>query len=113
MKPGRPVEKTSPLRYLFYEVCANRRFDVSDERDTPHDALNWHPAFLQAIQQELFDYRDSLEFKYEYQLNSEPLRIDLLIIKKPENITIGKNIARIFRTDNLLEYKSPEASLSV
>jgi hypothetical protein len=73
----------------------------------------WHPAFLQAIQQELFDYRDSLEFKYEYSLTSEPLRVDLLIIKKPKNLTIDKNIARIFRTDNLLEYKSPDDYLAL
>ena len=75
--------------------------------------IAWHPAFLQAIQLELFNYKDSLEFKYEYQLTSEPLRIDLLIIKKPKTLTIDKNIARIFRTDNLLEYKSPEDYLSI
>jgi hypothetical protein len=62
---------------------------------------------------ELSDYRDSLEFKYEYQLTSEPLRIDLLIIKKAKGITIDKNIARVFRTDNLLEYKSPDDYISV
>jgi hypothetical protein len=78
-----------------------------------HGKLRWHPAFLQAMQLELFDYRDSLEFKYEYQLTSEPLRIDLLIIKKLKGMAIEKNIARMFRADNLLEYKSPDAYLSV
>jgi hypothetical protein len=86
---------------------------MGDEKNTEHTKLQWHPAFLQAIQLELFDYRDSLEFKYEYQLASEPLRIDLLIIKKPKNIVINKNIAHIFRAENLLEYKSPEDYLSV
>jgi hypothetical protein len=75
--------------------------------------LRWHPAFLQAMQLELADYRDSLEFKYEYQLTSEPLRIDLIIIKKTKSMTIDKNIAKIFRADNLLEYKSPDDYLSV
>ena len=70
------------------------------------EKLKWHPAFLQAIQHELFEYRDSLEFKYEYPLTEEPLRIDLLIIKKPKQLAIEKNIARIFRADNILEYKS-------
>jgi hypothetical protein len=85
------------------------------ELKPPHGGrkIPWHPAFLQAIQQELFDYRDSLEFKYEYQLTSEPLRIDLLIIKKPKNLTINKNIARIFRSDNILEYKSPDDYLAL
>ena len=88
---------------------------MNQEKDTHHnsDKLKWHPAFLEAIQQELFDYKDLLEFKYEYQLVSEPLRIDLLIIKKPKEIIIDKNIASIFRTDNILEYKSPDDYLSV
>jgi hypothetical protein len=75
--------------------------------------LQWHPAFFQAIQVELFDYRDYLEFTYEYHLTSEPLRIDLLIIKKKEDVVIHKNIARIFRTDNILEYKSPTSNRTV
>ena len=81
--------------------------------DAADNKLQWHAAFLQAIQAELFDYRGALEFKHEYQLTSESLRIDLLIIKKPKELVIDKNIARIFRTDNLLEYKSPEDYLSV
>jgi hypothetical protein len=73
----------------------------------------WHTAFVDAIRMELFDYRDSLEFKYEHPLNTEPLRIDLLIIKKPKDLIIDKNIARIFRADNILEYKSPGDFISV
>ncbi|MDR1302468.1 MAG: hypothetical protein LBK43_08380 [Treponema sp.] len=77
------------------------------------EKLHWHPAFLQAIQRELIDYKDSLQFKYEYQLTTEPLRVDLLIIKKPLGLAIDKNIARIFRSDNILEFKSPGDYLSV
>jgi hypothetical protein len=75
--------------------------------------LRWHPAFVQAMQLELADYKDVLEFKHEYQLTAEPLRMDLLIIKKPRELQINKNIARIFRSDNILEYKSPRDYLSV
>jgi hypothetical protein len=75
--------------------------------------IRWYPAFLQAIQLELIDYKNSLEFKYEYQLATEPLRVDLLIIKKSPGLVIDKNIARIFRSDNIVEYKSPEDYLSV
>jgi len=76
------------------------------------EKLKWHPAFQQAMQLELFEYRDFLDFKCEYQLTSEPLRIDLLIIKKPKELEIDKNIARIFKSDNIIEYKSPEDYLS-
>jgi hypothetical protein len=81
--------------------------------DAADNKLQWHPAFLQAIQMELFDYREHLEFRYEHHLTSAPLQIDLLIIKKKKDVAIDKNIARIFRSDNLLEYKSPEDYLSV
>jgi hypothetical protein len=77
------------------------------------EKLQWHPAFLQALQLELADYTNFLEFKYEHQLAAEPLRIDLLIIKKPPDLAINKNIARIFKSDNILEFKSPEDCLSV
>jgi len=73
----------------------------------------WHPAFVDAIRMELFDYKDFLEFKCEHPLNTEPLRIDLLIIKKPKGLIIDKNIARIFRSDNIFEYKSPDDYLTL
>ena len=75
--------------------------------------ISWHPAFVQAIQMELKDYRDILEFYPEYQLTAEPLRIDCVVIKKPKDIVIKKNIAAIFRGVNLLEYKSPDDYVSV
>ena len=42
---------------------------------------------------ELDAYRDVLEFYPEYQLTSEPLRIDCVVIKKAESVRIEKNIA--------------------
>jgi len=83
-----------------------------EKKDTEHK-LHWHPAFLEAMQLELIEFREYLEFRYEHNLTFEPLRIDLLIIKKPKGLTIDKNIARIFRSDNILEYKSPEDYLSI
>ena len=62
---------------------------------------------------ELEEFRDNLEFHPEFQLSSEPLRIDCIIIKKDRDIEIKKNIAAIFRDVNLLEYKSPEDYLAV
>jgi hypothetical protein len=56
------------------------------------EKLKWHPAFLQALQRELIDYKDSLQFHYEYQLTTEPLRIDLLVIKKPRDLAIETDL---------------------
>ena len=75
--------------------------------------IPWHPAFVEALKAELELYGDSLEFCPEYQLTSEPLRIDCVIIKKAKNVTIEKNIAAIFRDVNLLEYKGPDDYVSV
>ena len=62
---------------------------------------------------ELGEYRDVLEFYPEYQLTSEPLRIDCVIIKKAKDVMIKKSIAAIFREWNLLEYKSPGDYVSI
>src|SRR5215469_5296497 len=68
---------------------------------------SWHPAFAQAIEHELEECRDVLTFETEHQLTTEPLRIDVLIIKKKKNVVLKKNIAQIFRAFNVVEYKSP------
>jgi hypothetical protein len=76
-------------------------------------SIPWHPAFVQAIKLELEPYWDALEFIAEYPLTAEPLEIDVVIIKKAPDLVIEKNIARIFRKINVLEYKSPDDYFSV
>lgn len=44
--------------------------------------IQWHPSFTSAINLKLNGYRDNLIFEKAYSLNSRPLKIDLLIIKK-------------------------------
>jgi hypothetical protein len=75
--------------------------------------IPWHPAFVQALQLELEPYLYSLQFLTEVPLTSEPLRIDVVIIKKSPSLPIGKNIARRFKELNLLEYKSPADYISI
>lgn len=75
--------------------------------------IAWHPAFVQALEVELDEYKEALEFHAEYQLTSEPLRIDCVVIKKAKDVEIKKNIAVIFREWNLLEYKSPTDYVSI
>ena len=41
------------------------------------------------------------------------MQIDELIIKVKDNETIQKNIGRIFRKYNIIEYKSPDDYLTV
>ncbi len=75
--------------------------------------LQWHPAFFAGIQIEFEDEAQYLEFESEYMLSSKPMQVDVLIIKKDKERQIRKNIGRIFRTYNIVEYKSPEDYLSI
>ena len=56
---------------------------------------------------ELEEYGDDLSFISEYQLSAEPLRIDVVIVKKNGAVPVKKNIAAVFREINIMEYKSP------
>lgn len=71
----------------------------------------WHPAFCSAIRLEFREYEEYLEYVNEYNLNSKPLQIDLLVIKKDNKIKIRNNIGFIFKTHNIIEYKSPDDTL--
>ena len=75
--------------------------------------LQWHPAFGAALRITLQDEMRYLEMHEEYLLSKKPLQMDILIIKKLKDIPIRKDIGRIFRKHNIIEYKSPSDSLSI
>lgn len=75
--------------------------------------LQWHPAFFASIQIELAEEADKLIFENEHQLGTKPKEIDVLIIKKNSKEKIQKNLGRIFRTHNIVEYKSPDDYLNI
>jgi hypothetical protein len=45
----------------------------------------------------LYPYRDRLSFEFERPLNSEPLRIDAVIIIKEPDTVIDDPMGRLFR----------------
>ena len=107
-----------PMQYYRMSQLSKPVYNTSAEnfnmaQNGKPQPIAWHPAFIEALRLELEDYADSLEFHPEYQLTSEPLRIDCLVIKKPPDIVIKKNIAAIFREVNILEYRSPNDNVSV
>lgn len=71
------------------------------------------PAFYAGIQIELKDEAENLIFENEHQLGTKPFGIDVLIIKKESKKPIQKNIGRMFRKYNIIEYKSPTDYLCV
>lgn len=75
--------------------------------------IQWHPGFVAAMDLELKEDRKNLIFEKEYNLNTKPLEIDLLVIKKKPSTRISNEIGRFFRRHNVLEYKSPDDHLDV
>ena len=86
---------------------------ATKEKETAKKLLQWHPAFYASIQIELSEEADKLIFEREHNLGTKPMLIDVLVIKKNSEDRILKNIGRIFRKFNIVEYKSPEDYLSI
>ena len=76
------------------------------------DKIFWHEAHVEALELELYEYKDILEFDGEYRLSKEALRVDVLVIKKTKDVQIEKNIGKLFKGHNLFEYKSESDSFS-
>ena len=75
--------------------------------------IKYHPGFVGGMELLFWSYHNELDFEVEYNLSKEPLRVDLMILKKTKNIDIEFEIGRIFRNYNVIEYKSPDDELSV
>ena len=82
-------------------------------KSTTGKMLQWHSAFQASIQIEFEEEQDKLSFEPEHLLSKKPVQIDELIIKVKPNFVIHKNIGKIFRGHNIIEYKSPRDYLTV
>ena len=82
-------------------------------KEAEEAVLQWHPAFFAGIQIEFSEEKEKLIFENEHQLGTKPKQIDVLIIKKESEIELQKNIGKIFRRYNIIEYKSPKDYLSI
>ena len=75
--------------------------------------IEWHPAFEASIQIEFENEIEKMTFEPEHLLSKQPMRIDELVIKIRGEEKIQKNIGRIFRKHNIIEYKSPDDYLTI
>ena len=80
--------------------------------NTKDNKIQWHPAFGAALQIELGEEAKYLKFEPEHLLSKKPMQIDVLV-KNDKHIQIKKNIGKIFRQHNIIEYKSPEDTLTI
>ena len=82
-------------------------------KDNTKGKIYWHGAFYVVAEAELIDYKDQIQIENEHLLSKEALQVDVLVIKKDPSLQIKKNIGRIFKSVNLLEYKSPVDTLTI
>ena len=87
-------------------IKGGKRLNTNDEK------IQWHPAFDAALQIEFGEEAKYLEFDPEHLLTKKPMQIDVLI-KNERHVKLKKNIGRIFRQYNIIEYKSPEDALNI
>ncbi len=75
--------------------------------------VNWHEAAACALQIDLKNYADSLEYMTEYPLGKGSYRIDILVIRKLTRQMIPATIACLFKTFNLFEVKGIGSSAGI
>ena len=80
--------------------------------NTNDEKIQWHPAFDAALQIEFGDEAKYLEFDPEHLISKKPMQIDVLV-KNEKHVKLRKNIGRIFRQYNIIEYKSSEDDLDI
>ena len=77
------------------------------------DKNHWHPAFCGATEWELKKNKKDLVFDTEHQLSKEPLRMDMLVIKKNPDAVIENEIGKIFKRYNVVEFKGSGDGLTI
>ena len=73
--------------------------------------IQWHPAFGAALRIELAGELRKVQIEEEHLLGNKPMQIDIVLLKKNKRERIVKNIGKIFRTCNIIEYKSPSFTI--
>lgn len=73
----------------------------------------WHPAFCCAVQLEFRKNSNDLSYESEHDINTKPIRIDFLVVKKNPEVILDNEIGKIFRIHNIMEYKSPNDTVNI
>ena len=73
--------------------------------------IEYHQGFYAAM---LFEYEGApVEIQKELQLGEQPVRLDMLVIRLNGGEPLCDPVGSFFRKYNVVEYKSPEDSLSI
>ncbi len=75
--------------------------------------VDYHYGFYAAIH---FDYEFlnlKITLQQELELGDQPVRVDMVVIKRNRRRGLSDPIGRAFKGRNILEYKSPRKSLTI
>lgn len=110
------------MHYALYltdlNVCAILSLIIGQKEENAMEKVSpqrvqWHPGFVSAMKLELKENKGDLEYTSEYGINTKPILIDLLIVKKKPDVIINNEIGDIFSKYNIIEYKSPDDELNI
>ncbi len=75
--------------------------------------IKFHYGFYGAIKLIYDAAKSSYVFLQEQQLGDEPIRLDMLVVRKDGRHVLSDPIGQFFRGHNILDYKSPDDALSI
>ena len=73
---------------------------------------DWHEGFEALLRIDMYEYGDAVKIFTEHEIGSGPPRVDFLELVETERVSFKKEIFRIFRRFNIIEYKNPYDSLN-
>ena len=92
------------------EKIAFHRAALKELLATPRS--DWHTGFEALLRIETYKYGNSIRLLTEEVLGEEPPRADYVVLIEDEKVEFDKDIFKIFRKHNILEYKNPHDSLN-
>jgi hypothetical protein len=102
--------------YITYSIMSTRKSKKPHRGTKTNRKTNgrrertpYHNAAFDTIRHRLRKYQENgdITLTDEHQLSRGPLKIDIVIVKKNRNFELEPEWARLFRSHNLIEYKSP------
>ena len=92
------------------EKIAFHRAALKELLATPRS--DWHTGFEALLRIETYKYGNSIRLLTEEVLGEEPPRADYVVLIEDEKVEFDKDIFKVFRKHNILEYKNPHDSLN-
>ena len=84
--------------------------ELKELQATPRS--DWHACFEALLRIETHKYENKVHIRTEEEIGVVPPRMDFVVLVEDEQVEFEKEIFKIFRKVNILEYKNPHDSLN-